>query len=115
MGLNTALTNIALKLITQFGRDATLNTTTEGAYDPTSIALGKTVVQSTIKVYEGTYKTRDIKDGLIEIGDAPLYTISAIDKDDTVEYDSKKYAIISVTKYGVNESTVLHVANVRAL
>jgi len=115
MSLDTALAKVALKLITQFGRDATLNSTTNGAYNPTSTTIGKTVVQSTIKIYESTYKSSEIKEGLIEIGDTPLYTTSQIDKDDTVGYGGKKYSITHITKYGVNASTVLYVANARTM
>jgi len=114
MALSQTLAKTALKVIAKFGRDVTLNATTEGAYDPSSITPTSTAVQSTIKAFIGVYKTIDLKDGLIELGDAPLYTTSKVDKDDTIEFDGKKYDIISVTSYGVNEATVLYVANIRA-
>lgn len=112
MAIANALSKTALKIIKQFGRDVTLNTITAGEYNPDT-GTSEISSASTIKAVKGTYKAYDYRDGVIKIGDAPLYTTSELKNDDTITIGTQNYSIVSVEEYSVESSVVLYVANIR--
>lgn len=114
MALAPILNKVAIKLIKQFGRTATLTSTIEGEYNPDT-AGADTKVDSTITVFLGTYTTNELKAGLIDAGDVPVYSTTKIDKDDTIVIDSVRYAITMSVQYNVEASVVLYIANARRL
>lgn len=114
MAFAPILQNVAVKLIKQFGRTVTLTTVSSGDYNADT-GESSTTSTSTITVFLDTYKTNDFKPGLVELGDVPIYTVSTIDKDDKITIDSIVYSVTHVSKYHIEASIVLYVANLRRL
>lgn len=112
MALNNTLKNVATKLIKKFGRSVILITSTAGEYDPDTGAT-ITETETTITGLIANYQTKDYKEGLIAMGDAPFYTTTEITKDHKLKFDNKKYVVTFVESYPVNASIVLYYANIR--
>lgn len=114
MALSETLQNVALMLIKQFGRTVTLTVATPGDYNADT-GESSTTSSSTITVFMGAYTTAELRPGLIEAGDIPIYTVVAMNKDDTVTIDSIIHSVTSVQRYHVNATSVLYVVNLRRL
>ena len=112
MALNTTLKNVATKLIKKFGRSVTLINEVQGAYDP---EVGNTITQTTETIMGliSAYSTKDYKEDLVLMGDAPFYTTHPIDKTNKLTFDGKSYVVTFVESYPVNASIVLYYANIR--
>lgn len=112
MALNNTLKNVATKLIKKFGRSVTLITQIQGEYDPES---GEEVTElfSTIQGLIANYQTKDYKEGLITMGDAPFYTTAEITKNHKLQFDNKKYIVTFIESYPADASIVLYYANIR--
>lgn len=111
MALSNTLKNVATKLIKKFGRKMTLVSSTSGDYDPDGTTTTQT--ESAIIGLISNYATKDYKEGLIAMGDAPLYTTTEITKEHKLKFDNKSYVVTFVESYPVNESIVLYYANIR--
>lgn len=111
MALNNTLKKVATKLIKKFGRKMTLVSSTAGDYDPDGTTT--TQSESAIIGLVSNYATKDYKEGLIAMGDAPLYTTTEITKEHKLKFDNKSYVVTFVESYPVNESIVLYYANIR--
>lgn len=111
MALSNTLKNVATKLIKKFGIKMILVSSTVGDYDPD----GTTITQSESDIIGlvSNYATKDYKEGLIAMGDAPLYTTTEITKDHKLKFDNKSYVVTFVESYPINESIVLYYANIR--
>ena len=112
MALNNTLKNVATKLIKKFGRSVTLVASTAGDYDPEN-GTAITETETTITGLIANYQTKDYKEGLIAMGDAPLYTTTETTKEHKLKLDNKSYVVAFVVSYPVNESIVLYNANIR--
>ena len=111
MALSNTLKNVIPKIIKKFGQKITLITTTAGDYDPDGTTT--TQAESDIIGLITNYTTRDYKEGLIAMGDAPLYTTTEITKDHKLKFGNKKYVVAFVESYIINESSMLYYANIR--
>ena len=89
----------------------TLVSSTAGDYDPD----GTTTTQSESAIIGliSNYATKDYKEGLIAMGDAPLYTTTEITKSHKLKFDNKTYVVTFVESYPINEAIVLYYANIR--
>lgn len=114
MALSIVLSKIALKLIKKFGRPATLRIKENVDYNP-DIGETSTTKETEINIFASNYKTNDYKEGLINMGDLPIYTITKVQKDSILVIDGLIYTITFVESFMVNSSTVLYYANARSV
>lgn len=114
MALSIVLSKVALKLIKKFGRSATLETKSDADYNP-DIGATSSTVSTTIQIFASNYKTNDYKEGLINMGDLPIYTTSKVQKNSTLIIGEVPHTITFVESFMVNDSTVLYYANARSL
>ena len=117
MALSPVLTKVAEKLIKKFGRSMTIISRGEevGGYNPET-GTDYSVITETITDIIGflsTYQTREYIDGMITLGDMPLYTVNAITKENTVSIGSDIWAVTMVQEYNLESSVVLYIANLR--
>ena len=89
----------------------TLISSTVGDYDPDGTTT--TQSESAIIGLVSNYATKDYKEGLIAMGDAPLYTTTKITKAHKLKFDNKTYVVTFVESYPINEAIVLYYANIR--
>lgn len=104
---------IASKVIQKFGREVTLVSVSQTGYDPDT-GESSTSTESTITAFLSAYKYRDYNENII-MGDIPLMTVSAVEKDDRIKIDSKIYAITNVSIIPLESEKVLYEANLRAV
>jgi hypothetical protein len=114
MAIANTLTNVAMKVIKQFGRTVTLTTSTPGDYNADTGESSITAT-STITVFLGAYSSIELRPGLIEAGDIPIYTVTPIAKDDKITIESVVHSVTSVQRYYVEASVALYVANIRRI
>lgn len=89
----------------------TLVSSTFGDYDPDGTTA--TQSESAIIGLVSNYATKDYKEGLIAMGDAPIYTTTEVTKDHKLKFDNKTYVVTFVESYPINEAIVLYYANIR--
>lgn len=107
--------NLSEKLIKQFGRKATLQTITKGAYNPMT-GQSTTVKSNEVMILQGVYSSKEYgtsENYPIQLGDIPIYSYTKLDKKDNIVINNVKYAIIHVDEYVAEDKTVLYVANIR--
>jgi hypothetical protein len=116
MALSPVLTKVAEKLIKKFGRSMTIITKVDavGGYNPdTGTDYTSTETTTDIIGFLSTYQTREYIDGMITLGDMPLYTVNPINKENTVSIGSDIWAVTMVQEYNLESSVVLYIANLR--
>jgi len=117
MALSPVLTKVAEKLIKKFGRTMTIISKVDavGGYNPDTGTdySATTETETTIVGFLSTYQTREYIDGMITLGDMPLYTVNPITKEDTVEIAGVIWAVTMVQEYNLESSVVLYIANLR--
>jgi hypothetical protein len=115
--LDSALRNIAKKVLDTFGTSITYRRILVGDYSTTTGAPVKTEIDKTIKGRLDEYKQHEIGD-TVEVGDRKL-TIAASDlsyepsSEDQVLIGTNLYRIVSVKSPQATDDAAMHVCQIR--
>jgi hypothetical protein len=111
------MTTTAKELLTEFGQSVTITKQTAGSYDP---ATGAATVTTSTQTATGAlfdYKTHQIDNTLILMGDRRLILsavgITAPQIDDTVTANGKTYTIKAISETNPAGTVVIYTCNVR--
>ena len=104
----------SLSLITRFGKDATLNRVTEGAYDPsTGTNTGASTSTQTVKAVFTDYKEMQIDGSIVQRGDRLVLVAASGISEPLTNDEIDGYKVVNVKLVKPAETALLYKLQVR--